>query len=99
MRGIRTALTYKGETHSFKEWATITRLPLSTIRTRFYSGWSPEDILERPVNKIPLLKYKGQLYSLEELADIGGINYHTAYGRWKSGWVPDAIVEGRIRRG
>ena len=37
-------ITYKGETHSTKEWANITGLPQHTIYQRYKYGWEPAEI-------------------------------------------------------
>lgn len=41
-------ITYKGETKTTKEWAEITGLTTTLIRTRLKKGWTPEEILETP---------------------------------------------------
>ena len=44
-------LTYKDEKKNLKEWAQITGIGASTIRSRVYDyGWSVEKALETPVN-------------------------------------------------
>ena len=41
-------LTYKGETHTIPEWAKLVGMEADTIRSRYYVGWSVEDIFETP---------------------------------------------------
>lgn len=45
-------ITINGEIHNCKEWSEISGISYSTIRTRFYAGWSPEDLL-LPVGSKP----------------------------------------------
>lgn len=53
MRNIRTnrMITYKGETHCMSEWAEITGIPYSVIRSRVKAGWEPEQIFTVPVSR------------------------------------------------
>lgn len=44
-------ITYKGETHSIKEWSEITGIAKSTIGNRLKAGATPEDALTRPVRR------------------------------------------------
>lgn len=47
-------LTYKGETHTLKEWSKLLGIPLKTLRDRACkrkNGWSDERILTQPIRK------------------------------------------------
>ena len=47
------SLTYNGKTHDIAEWAVITGIPYSTLRSRVNSlGWSDEKALTTPVRKL-----------------------------------------------
>lgn len=46
-------ITCNGETHSPKEWAEITGIPLSNIYDRYFKGWSHERIINQPKRKSP----------------------------------------------
>jgi hypothetical protein len=42
-------LTFKGETHCIAEWATRISARAGLLYSRYYAGWTPEDILTKPV--------------------------------------------------
>ncbi len=44
-RTVRVA--FNGEIHTLKEWREITGIPLYTLKYRYYSGKTPNEILER----------------------------------------------------
>lgn len=44
-------LKFNGETHTTKEWADITGINPSTLRSRLRLGWSAEEALTRPIEK------------------------------------------------
>lgn len=44
-------IEYNNELHSIPDWSEITGIPAGTIRWRYHKGWSPEDILTKPVQK------------------------------------------------
>jgi hypothetical protein len=48
-------LTYKGETHVMKDWATILGIKYITLRYRlFVLGWTVEKALETPVHSLQI---------------------------------------------
>lgn len=44
-------VTYKGETHTIKEWSEITGIKWSTIKERLKKGWTTEDALTKPIQQ------------------------------------------------
>ena len=44
-------ITYDGITDTITGWANRTKIPVTTIRSRFEYGWTPDRILTQPVRK------------------------------------------------
>jgi hypothetical protein len=44
-------ITYDGITDTITGWANRTKIPATTIRSRFEYGWTPDRILTQPVKK------------------------------------------------
>lgn len=44
-------LTYEGQTKTISEWSRFTGINKTTIRARIASGWSADDVLNKPVRK------------------------------------------------
>lgn len=53
--------TFNGESHTLKEWATITGIPYSTLTKRLTYGWTIERTLTTPRKNHPLHVSNGQL--------------------------------------
>lgn len=47
-RSDKVELEHNGETHNLKEWSKILDIPRGTLFTRYYKGWSAEDIICTP---------------------------------------------------
>lgn len=78
-------ITYKGITHTIKDWGKITKLPYSTISYRYNRNLPPEEILA-PKQRLPrLITYKGKTKSLAEWARDIGISPETLAYRIDSG--------------
>lgn len=50
-RNRAVKITYNGITESAGYWAIKTGIKWDTIAKRYHAGWSPEDIIEVPLNK------------------------------------------------
>lgn len=44
-------ITYHGERHTVAEWSRIIPIGYATIKKRYQSGWSVEDIFEKPIRR------------------------------------------------
>ena len=44
-------ISYNRESYTIPEWSKLTGIPAETLRWRYHKGWSPEDILTKPVQK------------------------------------------------
>lgn len=98
-------LTYKGGTHTLKEWEEITGINRTTIMTRIERGWTVRRALTAPVNPLKQKKsknsilntveYNGETHTIKEWSEILGMNVNTLRDRLaRRGWsVERAFTE------
>lgn len=92
-------LTFKGETHTIRQWAEIKEIPVKTLYQRLADGWP----IERALNKVPCMSRKynvvcsdGVVRSLGEAADMIGIARNTVYCRIRRGQtIEQSLTVGR----
>ena len=98
--------TFNDQTLTLKQWAEITGLPLTTLRTRSVQGWSVERMLTAPHNvrqkakskqkptapRVQMLTFKGQTRTIAQWSMITGIKVHTLHMRLRSGWSDEATL-------
>lgn len=97
-RGIATALTFNGKTHTITEWAEITGIGREALYRRVnLLGWDAKKALTTPQKKGKrgkkiFLEYRGGKVSLLELAKIIGVSKASVYQRYQMGWSAEEIV-------
>lgn len=93
------SITYKGETKKLSEWADTPGIHPSAqvLRYRLKQGWSPKDILYKPVGGVYrtptiMLEYQGETRTLRAWSELVNIPYMTLYTRMKAGWSTAATL-------
>lgn len=96
---------YRGVSYTMPELAALSGFSPATLRTRIRSGWSMEDVMNRPLDplhtqqRIATRKYEwpagsGRKHNIRELAVIAGVAYNTLYDRINAGWSLDRAMGG-----
>ena len=98
-------LTHDDQTHTLNQWAEITGLPLTTLRTRVANGWTVERTLTAPyadrVRAAPkpkpkqtaqTLTFSGKTRTVAQWANATGIKVHTLQMRLRSGWTVERTL-------
>lgn len=90
-RGIK--VEHNGEEKSLKEWAKITGIPYNTLKTRYFRGLSPKEIL----SKERYIEFNGESKTLTEWAETLRIQKSTLHRRFKNGWTAERALTEPVR--
>lgn len=95
-------ITWNGETHTLKEWASRLGGTHSALTGRLHQGWSEHDAIATPFNDPWLerarrkgslsITYRGETKTTTEWARITGIRRSTLQYRLGAGWPPETIL-------
>ena len=89
----KTTVTYKGETRLLRELCEEMGIAVTVVWSRMGMGWSLEEALETPLQRIHGMTYKGKTKSLREWAEQYKLPETTLYARLKRGWsIKDALT-------
>lgn len=91
-------LTYKGETHSLRQWGKITKLSVNTIKDRLDKGYTIEQALEKKGLQKKYIKYKGQTKTIAEWARELNIKRVTIESRLRTGWSVKRTFETPVKQ-
>lgn len=87
-------ITYKGETHSIREWSKILGMSEHVIGRRINKmGMTFEEAISMPIAKNErLVTYNGETRNIREWSKITGINEVTLSGRLRAGWTVEEAM-------
>lgn len=88
-------ITYKGETHTIRDWGKILGISEHTIGRRINKlGMTFEEAITAPVVKAGehLVTYNGETHNIREWAKITGIKEVTISNRLRAGWTVEEAM-------
>ncbi len=90
-------ITYKGETHTLKDWADKLNIPRTTLSARIKTyKWGVEKSFTTPVNLIGF-KYQGK--TIPQWAKLLGISVNTLNNRYFGyGWSVERTINTPVRK-
>lgn len=93
----RIFLEHNGKNQSIKDWASELGVNKGTLFTRYYKGWSTEEILygNKKSKRTVYLEYGGKKLSLKEWSKIVGYHPDTLRNRMKKGYTTEEILYGK----
>lgn len=90
-------MTFDGKCLSIYEWATVTGITFTALRSRYRQGWPVDRILTEPMenhtgtrNELVTLGDKTQ--TVKEWSRELKINYYTLASRVQRGWPPEKAL-------
>lgn len=94
-------LTFKEQTKSVYEWAEETGINVGTLVSRINKGWSPEDVLTKPVaanNRVGrLITFNGKTMNTSDWSKETGIPQPTIWYRLNQGLPAADILHNKKR--
>lgn len=86
--------TYKGESHTLKEWCTLLNLKYTTMYNRiFRKGLSFKEAVVYEDPRFSKIWYNGKEYTRQELCDKYNIPIQNFYDRAHKGWALEKILK------
>jgi len=90
-------LEFDGKLLTISEWAREKNLSEGTLRRRLVSGWSVEEALMTPAQKIQPILFQGVLATVTDHARRVGIPVGNVYSRIANGWTAERALSVPIR--
>lgn len=89
-------LTVNGETHTFSEWSEITKIPESTLRSRWNKWKDAEKVVctkgDGRVSLSNLYEYNGEKHTINEWSEIYGLDKHLLRNRLQRMSIDEALT-------
>lgn len=84
-----------GVSHTFREWAKITGLSESTIKSRYYNFHiTGKDLISPPKKKTSMqVSINGESHTFKEWSEITGISIHTLRSRYYHGATAEEFLK------
>ena len=92
--GVKT-VTYRGRTHTLREWASIRDIKVVTLHTRYDNGWSAAEVLgyrPRPRRRGRTVTHEGQTRTIGDWARILKVSPSSMHARYVAGYRPAQIL-------
>lgn len=92
--GVKT-VTYRGRTHTLREWSSIRGIKTVTLHTRYDNGWSAAELLgyrPRPRRRGRTVTHEGQTRTIGDWARILKVSPSSMHARYVAGYRPTQIL-------